>query len=160
MFFICLAAWYLFCGRITVENTLIGIAVSYAVYCFACHHLRYDPDTDVKLAKNLPRALRYAIILVWETLKANLAVIEIVYSPKIELQPELVFFRSPLKSQLARVVLANSITLTPGTITVALADDIFCVHSLNEAMGVGLGDSVFVHELLGFEQAPPPKAAE
>ncbi|MBQ8547563.1 MAG: Na+/H+ antiporter subunit E, partial [Lachnospiraceae bacterium] len=57
-----------------------------------------------------------------------------------------------LKTDLARTVLANSITLTPGTITVELTEDEFKVHCLDKEMAEGIEDSVFVRLLLKMER--------
>ena len=52
---------------------------------------------------------------------------------------------------MAKVVLANSITLTPGTITVSVENDSFCVHCLDRELAEGMEDSVFVELLLEME---------
>ena len=56
-----------------------------------------------------------------------------------------------MKSRAARVALANSITLTPGTITVALEEDELIVHALDVDLVRGIDDSVFVHMLRKME---------
>ena len=52
--------------------------------------------------------------------------------------------KTDLKTKTARVLLANSITLTPGTITVSLQDNVYTVHCLDKQFGEGLSDSTFV----------------
>ena len=151
MYFIYLSLWLIFSMRLSAEIAVMGVIVSIAVYWFACSHMRYKPATDRKLLRNLLRGIRYALILVGETAKANAAVFRIVFSRTIEIEPRLVFFRTKLKTNVARVALANSITLTPGTITVALNDDLFCVHCLSGKMAEGIEDSIFVRELQKFE---------
>ena len=68
--------------------------------------------------------------------------------PAYDLEPVLVRFKTDLKTKEAKVVLANSITLTPGTITVMLEDDEFVVHCLDKELAEGMNHSIFV-ELLG-----------
>jgi multicomponent Na+:H+ antiporter subunit E len=137
--------------RLSIEIAVTGVIISIAVYRFACVHMRYKPATDRKLLRNMLRGIRYAFILIWETSKANVAVFRIVFSRTIEIEPRLIYFRTNLRTNVARVALANSITLTPGTITVALNDGLFCVHCLSGKMAEGLEDSVFIRELQKFE---------
>lgn len=152
MFFIYLLLWLLFCSKVTLETVLIGSLIAGLVYWFSCRHMRYRPENDVKILRNFWKGLLYILTLVLETIKSNIAVSKIVYSPTIDLEPQIVFFRTDLKSNAAKVMLANSITLTPGTITVALNDDLLCVHALSADMAEGLADSVFVQQLRGFEE--------
>ena len=137
--------------RLSTEIAVMGVIISIAVYWFACSHMRYKPATDLKLLRNMLLGIRYAFILVWETSKANAAVFRIVFGRTIEIEPRLIYFRTKLRTNVAQVALANSMTLTPGTITVALNDGLFCVHCLSGKMAEGIEDSVFVRELLKFE---------
>ena len=87
-----------------------------------------------------------------EILKANIGVMQLILSPKMEVEPKLVRFRTDLKTDLARVILANSITLTPGTITVTLEGDEYLVHCLDKSMAEGMDDSIFVRLLHQLEE--------
>ncbi len=69
-----------------------------------------------------------------------------------EIEPVLVDFDAPLTSDFARLILANSITLTPGTITVEQNESHFVVHCLDKDMAEGLDKSIFVQLLLKMEQ--------
>lgn len=79
-----------------------------------------------------PKALIYLIIYIFvfliELLKSNLDVAFRVLHPKLPINPGIVKVRTNLKSKLGRIILANSITLTPGTLTVDTKDDIFYIH--------------------------------
>ena len=87
--------------------------------------------------------------LVWIILNGRITAEICVLGLLLSLQPEpaLVYFRTELQSGLSKVILANSITLTPGTITVSLEDNRFCVHCLDRELAEGMESSVFV-ELL------------
>ena len=61
------------------------------------------------------------------------------------------YFDTDFKTGLARVLLANSITLTPGTITVSVEDDRFCVHCLDKELAEGMETSIFVKLLKEME---------
>ena len=83
-------------------------------------------------------------MLVVEILKANGAVFRMIYSAKYNIEPAVVHFKTTLHSTFARVLLANSITLTPGTITVSLKDDEYVVHCLDKELAMGIDSSIFV----------------
>lgn len=92
-------------------------------------------------------------VLLVEIVKSSFAVIKIVFSKKLDIQPQIVFFEAPLKSDFLRTILANSITLTPGTITVDVDENRFCIHALDYTLAEGIEDSVFVHLLMKMEES-------
>ena len=61
-------------------------------------------------------------------------------------------FKTDLKSAPARIMLANSITLTPGTITVSLTGDEYVVHCLDKSLAEGINSSIFVTLLRRLER--------
>ncbi len=150
-FFAALALWLIFNGRVTTELVLVGIALSFGVSLFHRKCLR-DPGAKKLTARQVLLLAGYAVILVWEIVKSSLTVISIAMAPKIEIEPQIVFFHTDLKEERFRVILANSITLTPGTITVLLENNVLCVHCLDKSMAEGLEDSVFVRRLRRIEQ--------
>jgi len=75
----------------------------------------------------------YLFFLLFEILKANLQVAKIVLSPRISVESSIVSFKTELESDFGRSVLANSITLTPGTLSVEIKDDRLFIHCLNTA---------------------------
>ena len=77
-----------------------------------------------------PRAVTYWPWLVWEIIKANVDVALIIIKPNLKISP--VLFRSPAsqKTEVGQVTYANSITLTPGTITVGVNEGRVDVHAL------------------------------
>ncbi len=72
--------------------------------------------------------LVYLVIFTWECIKANFDVAYRVLHPAMPIKPGIVRVKLELKSEFARCMLANSITMTPGTISVDLIDDILFVH--------------------------------
>ncbi|GIW41164.1 MAG: hypothetical protein KatS3mg076_1741 [Candidatus Binatia bacterium] len=68
------------------------------------------------------RHLRYALWLWWEIVKANVQVARIVLHPKLPIRPAMIPYRTLLRSDLGKTLLANSITLTPGTVTVLVEE--------------------------------------
>ena len=81
-----------------------------------------------------------------------MAIIRIVLSPHMEITPCLVPVKTDLKSAGARAALANAITLTPGTITVDVEDDVLWVHALTEQMAEGLKDWHVARQLARIEE--------
>lgn len=82
----------------------------------------------------------YMICLAVEVLKANIKVAAVVLHPRLPISPGLVIMRNELKRDLSRVLYANSITLTPGTITVDLEGDLHIVHAFTRSAGIDVLD--------------------
>ncbi len=72
--------------------------------------------------------LVYLVVLIWECIKANFDVAYRVLHPAMPIKPGIVKVKLELKSDFARAILANSITMTPGTIAVDIIDDYLYVH--------------------------------
>lgn len=147
-----LALWIVFNGQVTAEIVWFGIGISAVLYLFVCRYMGYSPKKDWKVCTLFVHALRYVVVLLWEIVKANTQVIRFIVSSKYEVEPKLVTFKTDLKTAPAKVMLANSITLTPGTITVSLEDNRYQVHCLDKEMAEGMDDSVFVHMLKKMEE--------
>ncbi|MCR5398440.1 MAG: Na+/H+ antiporter subunit E [Lachnospiraceae bacterium] len=142
--------WVIFNGRLTVEIAVFGLVISSAIYMFVCKFLGYSPKIDRYAIRNTGLFVKYFCILMAEIIKANFTATRFIGSSRYEVEPVIVSFETDLKTRSARVLLANSITLTPGTITVSMDGNRFTVHCLDKSLAVGLADSVFVkmlHEL-------------
>ncbi len=152
MFLLFFLVWIIFNGAVTMEIVLFGLAVSLAMYAFICKFMNYSIYKDIAYGKRGFRILQYVCVLVWEIVKANFAVIKLITSSKYDLEPVLIRFKTDLKTKQARVVLANSITLTPGTITVTLEEDEYVVHCLDKSLAEGINSSIFVSMLRKMER--------
>jgi multicomponent Na+:H+ antiporter subunit E len=79
-----------------------------------------------------PRAILsmviYSFVFISELIKSNLDVAKRVVSPNLPINPGIVKVKTKLTSRLGRMILANSITLTPGTLTVETDEDNFYIH--------------------------------
>ena len=82
----------------------------------------------------------YFLWMIWQILLANIAVLRLALVPGAmkEINPSIVHYKTNLKSNFAKFLLANSITLTPGTVTIKIMGDDFYVHAINEAAVAGL----------------------
>lgn len=107
---------------------------------------------DILVCRKCLGFLHYLFVLVKEIVKANFAVMGILFSARYEPEPAVVHFRVDLQSKFARVMLANSITLTPGTITVSMAGNDYIVHCLDKSLAEGIDRSVFVELLEKLER--------
>lgn len=152
MYILFLLLWIIFNGQFTLEIFLFGVAVAAAIFWFVCKFMDYSPEKEKRLYKMMGKLLVYALTLVWEIIKANFATIHMILTYREENEPVLVRFRTHLKTNAARAYLANSITLTPGTITVTLTGDEYLVHALDSDFAIGMDESVFVDKLTVLEQ--------
>ena len=141
MFFVLFAFWLALNGMWTTEIAITGVVVCGLVYAFVCAFMGYSPRKELALVKRLPRAVAYAVFLVGEVCSAAFATIRLIWSPRLVVQPEVTSFHTKLRTDAGKVILANSITLTPGTLTVDVRDDLLLVHCLDESMAEGLEDS-------------------
>ena len=151
MYLLFFAAWIIFNGRITTEIVIFGLVIAALVFAFMCKFMDYSLQKEKLFFQKIFLFLGYVVVLIKEIIKANFGVLQIVLSRNEIPEPVLVKFRTTLKSDTARVILANSITLTPGTITVSLEGDELTVHCLDKSLAEGMEDSVFVKMLEKFE---------
>ncbi len=151
MYLLLLLLWILLNGKFTLEILLFGVVITAAIYWFMCRFLEYDPRGDRTLAKNILPTLHYIGVLFGEIVKSSLAVLHFVLSPRIQIEPQIVVFTVPLKTDFLKTILANSITLTPGTITLQIDGDAFYVHALDYTLAEGINQSVFLKILQGIE---------
>lgn len=101
-----------------------------------------------------PRALLYWPWLLVEIVKSAWEVSRIIVDPRLPISPTLVTFRPGQRTDLGRVILANSITLTPGTITIEASAREFLVHALTEAGAEALLSGQMDRRVTGFEGHP------
>lgn len=147
MILILYLCWIIFNGNITLEIAILGLAITGLVYAFMIKFLDWSFKKDAYLIKFIWFAISYATILIIEIVKATLATIGMTFNEREEIHPVIVEFDIDIDSNVLRVLLANSITMTPGTITVSLVDNHYKVHALDETFAVDIDDSVFVHML-------------
>ncbi|HIM52476.1 MAG TPA: protein MnhE, partial [Acidobacteria bacterium] len=115
VFLILFAVWLVFSGHFDALHLALGLACS-ALVAVLSSELLLPQTPSFRTAVTTWRVLRYLPWLLYQIVLANLHVVYLVWRPG-QLRPQIVQFRTGLTSDLARVVLGNSITLTPGTIT-------------------------------------------
>lgn len=144
--------WIIFNGRVTGEIVLFGIAIAGLMFAFVCQFMDYSLKKELAMFKKIPISLQYILALLKEIIAANLTVIRMILTRKETMEPVLVHVHTNLKFEVSRVILANSITLTPGTITVSVTDQDLLVHCLDKSLSEGMENSVFVKLLQKMEE--------
>ena len=151
LFLFFVGMWIVFNGRFTIEILIFGIVLSAALYLFTWKVLGYGPKQEKEVLKKSGKMFLYGLLVFWEIIKANWGVLKIVLNPKSKIEPKMVYFKTDLKKDTSKVALANSITITPGTITVNVSDDVFCVHAMDASMADGIDECDFVQKLRAME---------
>lgn len=151
MFILFFALWVIFNGRLTLEIALFGVAFSALLYAFACYALDFCIKKDIAAVKKTGKAVSYCCCLVKEIIKSNLYVMKVILNQRYSVEPLLVRFQTNLRTDAAKATLADSITLTPGTITVSVEENTFTVHCLDRDLASGLKDSEFEKRLAALE---------
>ena len=83
----------------------------------------------------------------------------LIWTPDKEIQPRVPSFRTRLRTDAGKVVLANSITMTPGTITVDVQDDLFLINCLDDSFDVGTEGFEMEDRIAGIEGGLRPVSA-
>ena len=123
--------WVLLSGM--MKPLLLGLGFASCLLCVWLAGRMHRVEGEAGPALRLPRVPTYLAWLLKEVVVANLQVIRVVLSPRIELDPVLLRVRATQHSSLARVIYGTSITLTPGTLTLDVDDDEVLVHALDRA---------------------------
>ena len=147
MFLALMIFWLVFNGRVTVEILAVGCVCSAAVTYMAKAMFGMKGNLICLSPSWMWRYFKYFVGLVIEIISCSIKVMHLVYHPQEEVRPQLLTFRVPIKNDGHKVLLANSITLTPGTITVGLLGDRMRVHGLDGQFIDGIEDCDMVRRL-------------
>ena len=145
------ATWIIFNGRITLEIAAFGVVIAGVMFAFICRFMDYSVAKERAFYRKAPLFCAYVLLLVKEIVLANWAVCRMILTRREVMEPVIVKVHADLKTETARVILANSITLTPGTITVSLTEQELLVHCLDKSLAEGMEDSTFVKLLKKLE---------
>lgn len=133
-FVIMLVFWVIMSGMFDGFHLTLGVISCLLVAQFS-HSLLFFGRSQSSLARQALGLLVYLPWLFWQIILSSADVAKIVLHPRmLELiDPQLIHFKTQLKTGLAKVTFAQSITLTPGTITVTVHEDDFTVYALTRA---------------------------
>ena len=131
LFLILFSLWLLMSGHYNVLIVSLGIiSCAFCVYVAKRGKLIDEEGLPIFF---IPRLLNYLIWLFKEILKSNLSTAKVIINGKVE--PETFTVKTSQVTDVAKVTYANSITLTPGTVTTKIQKGVFEVHALNSDFG-------------------------
>ena len=130
VFLILFAFWLVFSGHYDTLHLSLGLVCTSLVAVFSYDLLLPDVTFPTKLLSTW-RFLQYIPWLFYRIVLANLHVVYLIFRPG-EIRPRLIRFKTSLTGDLSRVTLGNSITLTPGTLTLDIDAGEFYVHVLSD----------------------------
>jgi multicomponent Na+:H+ antiporter subunit E len=125
-----LLIWLIANGTLATDSVLTGVVITaaialvFAAYSRVYSVIRWSPRV-------IYNYLLYLGVFLHELVKANLNVMRIVFSRHIDIHPGIVEIKTSLQSPIGRLALANSITLTPGTLVVDMRGDSLFIHWIN-----------------------------
>jgi multicomponent Na+:H+ antiporter subunit E len=128
-FFILMGLWLVLSGHYDSFHITLGI-ICCGLVAFVSHDLLFPVFSWGRSFAVFIRFTAYLPWLFYQIILANLHVAKMVLHPKMPINPKIVEFDSKLESNLAFTTLGNSITLTPGTITVDIREGKYFVHAL------------------------------
>lgn len=127
LFIIAFILWLLLTWTLNWQHLLVGVIVAIFVALFFGNMFVKEPRKFFQI-KRYFWFLIYIPIFLWECIKANFDVAYRVLHPKMPIKPGIVKVKTGLKSEVARTMLANSITMTPGTLSVDIDGQYLYIH--------------------------------
>lgn len=137
--------WMLLSGNTQIKFIIYGILTS-VIASWAVYPLLLIPNADgtkkyFLMGISPIKLINYFFWLMWQLILANIDVIKATVRPELKIDPKIVRFYYHTDNPIAMVVLANSITLTPGTVTLNMTKEgLYEVHALTEGAAAGLID--------------------
>ena len=130
--------WVLLSGKLDTFHLTAGAVCSLAIGWYSARLFQLNPvlgrpGQHPMLSVPFSRFVTFLPWLAWQIVVAAWQVVLVVYSPRPDIRPRLFWTKCPLPHNIARLTLANSITLTPGTVTVDVDGDDFLVHALTDS---------------------------
>jgi len=160
------AFWLILSGHFQIKYILIGAAMA-GLVTFLTNDLCYSALQQGESSKATTRTIflqiwRFLLYLPWllsRIIMANIQVACLVLNPKMPIEPVFLLFDTKMKKGISRVTLANSITLTPGTVTVDLNNGSYIIHTLKPPLAEELVNAVMQNKVakvyLEGEEKPP-----
>lgn len=149
--------WMVLSGRTETKFIIYGILTA-AVATWITYPLLLVPNKDGSkryfvFGASVPKFIMYCFWLLWQLILANIDVLLATTAQELDIDPKVVRFYFKADNPMASVMLANSITLTPGTVTMNVTDDgLYEIHALTKGAASGVLDGTMqkkVAELYG-----------
>ncbi|MHB1341691.1 MAG: Na+/H+ antiporter subunit E [Coriobacteriia bacterium] len=135
--------WLVLTGSLKALDLVFGIAVSLLLAWWTVGTLWAESDAPSLTWRQALRFVAYLVFLIKEIVLAAVGVAEKVLDPRMPIAPVMITHRTRFTREVSRIALANSITLTPGTLTVDVDGDTFVVHCLNEEFAGSISNGEF-----------------
>lgn len=130
--------WVILNSRITLEVVISGIVVAALIGLLFYRFIGLSPKTEIKALRKAGAIIVFLGAVVVEVIKANAQMVKILLSPSIKTDPLIKYFDSPVRSDIAKMALACTINLTPGTVLVELDDGRYGVHTIDAKLVDGI----------------------
>ncbi len=131
-----MGTWLLWSGHF--EPLLISLGVLSVALVVALTHRMDVIDHEGAPVDVSFRLFSYLPWLAWQVIIANLQVVRVILSPSLPINPRMIDVRATQKRELGHVIYANSITMTPGTVSVEVGGNTISVHALTDEAAEGL----------------------
>lgn len=144
--------WLILAQTFNIERIVVGTLICIVVFVFNKEFLNVNKKDNSLTISNVKYSLLYIAVLIKEIFMSNFHVAKIVLSPKLNIASSIVTINTKLKSDFDKTILANSITLTPGTLTLDMTEDKLVIHCLDMETAEALQHSRFENILLKKEE--------
>lgn len=143
-FILLFALWCIFSGMFDAFHLALGVISCLIVTIISGDLIFKDNKITMEHIREGIRFIKYLPWLMYQILLANIHVAYLVLHPKMPIEPSVVYYKSKLKKDISKVVFANSIILTPGTITMDITEDnTYVVHCISQKVA----DDLFTGEM-------------
>ncbi len=124
--------WVIWSGKLDAFHISLGF-ISCGIVTFMSHDLFLNrKELSPKITVEFIRFIKYIPWLMYQIVMSNIHVASLVLKPGMPIDPKIIRYKTKLKSDIALATFANSITLTPGTITADISDGEYIVHALSK----------------------------
>lgn len=152
--------WIIMSGYLDAIHIGMGV-VSIAFVMVLMHGVKKEKFFDDEMSSDADYRLEafpgYIFWLINEILKSGFNVVLTILKPSLPIEPAIIRFKVDLPNTQAKVILGNSITLTPGTLTIEIEGDEFVVHAFTKSSYSGIVDDTMPKKVLGlFEKSDRP----
>ncbi|WMW24819.1 Na+/H+ antiporter subunit E [Methanolobus sediminis] len=137
--------WCFVHGTVSINNFILGLII--APFIIRPFKTLFPFDLEFSFSnalKKIPAQIKYLYVLIVEIIKANIMVAKIVLQPTIDIKPGIIAVPIDSKTDIGITAIANTITLTPGTLTIDVSDDksILYVHAIDATDPEGIAQSI------------------
>ncbi|MEN1759119.1 Na+/H+ antiporter subunit E [Anoxynatronum sibiricum] len=133
--------WLILSPGFSAQTIFLGGVVSLLVVIYSKDLLFHEDEMPLYRLKHFLNMVHFIGILLVEIVKANIDVAKIVLNPALPISPQFIRVPMMLKNDMNKVIFGNSVTLTPGTLTVDIDKDGFIIHALTDEAAEAMKDS-------------------